>query len=322
MRASTCRSQGGAAILTAMLTVVLVATLASSVLWQQWRGVEVEAAERTRAQSAWLLTGALDWARLILREDGRKGGADHLAEPWAIPLEEARLSTFLAAGGSQDASTDATREAFLSGQIIDLQSRLNVANLILAGRIHEPSLTAFARLYRLFNLSEGELAFMAEKLRLAQAARTEPALRASAPLWPQDIEQLVWAGMTPRSLAALRPYITLLPERTPVNLNTAPVEVIYAIVDGFDLADAHQLVRARQASHLESLADASQASRTSGAEFSEMLHSTSSRYFEIRGSLRMDETTVQEHTLVLRNGMDVRTLWRRRGVLPAAVTTS
>ena len=92
--------QAGAAILTAMLTVVLVATLAATALWQQWRGIEIEAAQRTRVQSAWVLTGALDWARLILREDARKGGADHLAEPWAVPLEQARLSTFLAADRS------------------------------------------------------------------------------------------------------------------------------------------------------------------------------------------------------------------------------
>ena len=42
--------QNGAAILMAMLTVLLVATLASAALWQQWRAVEVESAERTRAQ--------------------------------------------------------------------------------------------------------------------------------------------------------------------------------------------------------------------------------------------------------------------------------
>ena len=44
------RTQRGAAILTAMLTVVLVATMASAMLWQQWRGVEVESAQRTRVQ--------------------------------------------------------------------------------------------------------------------------------------------------------------------------------------------------------------------------------------------------------------------------------
>ena len=77
----------GAALLAAMLTVTLVATFAASAMWQQWRAVEVETAERGRVQSAWILVGALDWSRLILREDGRSGGADHLAEPWAVPLQ-------------------------------------------------------------------------------------------------------------------------------------------------------------------------------------------------------------------------------------------
>ena len=61
MKQGLLRKQGGAAILLAMLTVVLVATLASAVLWQQWRGVEVETAERSRTQSSWVLIGALDW---------------------------------------------------------------------------------------------------------------------------------------------------------------------------------------------------------------------------------------------------------------------
>ena len=91
------RRQSGAAILMAMLTVVLVATLASAALWQQWRALEVESAERSRMQATWILHGALDWARLILAEDGRKGGSDNLTEPWAIALEPARLSSFIAA---------------------------------------------------------------------------------------------------------------------------------------------------------------------------------------------------------------------------------
>ena len=102
-----------------MLTVTLVATFAASALWQQWRGVEVETAERARVQSAWILIGALDWSRLILIEDynaGGAAGADHLAEPWSVPLEEARLSTFLAADRNvvqqDDASSDPS-DAFL-----------------------------------------------------------------------------------------------------------------------------------------------------------------------------------------------------------------
>ena len=98
-------SERGAALLVALLTVAMVATLAAAGLWQQWRAAEVESAERQRAQASWVLSGALDWARLILREDGGSSGSvDHLGEPWAVPLREARLATFLAANRDADIS--------------------------------------------------------------------------------------------------------------------------------------------------------------------------------------------------------------------------
>jgi general secretion pathway protein K len=79
---STSRhQQRGAAILMAMIIVTLVVTLAAGMVWQQWRAVQVEAAERARTQSAWILGGALDWARLILREDARSGRPTALSEP-------------------------------------------------------------------------------------------------------------------------------------------------------------------------------------------------------------------------------------------------
>jgi general secretion pathway protein K len=59
-----------------MLTVTLVATFAAAAMWQQWRAIEVETAERGRIQSAWILVGALDWSRLILREDSLAQGGD------------------------------------------------------------------------------------------------------------------------------------------------------------------------------------------------------------------------------------------------------
>lgn len=320
------KSQRGAAILTAMLTVVLVASLASATLWQQWRAVEVETAERERTQSTWILNGALDWARLILREDARKGGADHLAEPWAVPLAPARLSSFLAADRSDAIEADSAQEAFLSGQITDLQSRLNVTNLVQGGAIDAPSALAFTRLFELLGLPETELILMLENLRLAQGAPTASAGAApldapdaaNARLWPQTIDQLAWMGLSARSIEVLRPFVTVLPVRTPVNLNTAPAEVIYACVDSFDLADADRLVRARGATHLAVLSDAAKLSERPQAQFDDARHSVSSRFFEVRGTLRIDNSVVQEQSVVQRDGLDVKTLYRQRGVVSSA----
>ena len=142
------RDQRGAALLTAMMIVALVATLAASMIWQQWRAIQVEAAERARTQSAWILAGALDWARLILREDAKNVGAtgstiDHLGEPWAVPLAEARLSTFLAADKS---NTDDAPDAFLSGAITDAQARYNLTNLVSGGAVDPIELATLQRL--------------------------------------------------------------------------------------------------------------------------------------------------------------------------------
>ena len=319
--------QRGAAILTAMLTVVLVATLASAMLWQQWRGVEVETAQRTRVQSAWVLVGALDWARLILREDARQGGADHLAEPWAVPLAPARLSTFLAAERGQALVTDDTdtaQEAFLSGQIADLQARLNVTNLIDNGKLHAPSLAAWRRLFEHLNLPNAELQAFTQALLRAQATSAAPpaaAANARQPLTPKASDDLLWLGLSERSLQVLQPFITLLPVPTPVNLNTAPPEVLLASVPGLDMASAQALVLARARRHMDTLADAGQLLDDPQIQLEATAHGVASRFFEITGRLRLGEATVQEMSVLQRDGMQVKVLSRNRQSVTPVVPT-
>ena len=304
-----CR-QGGAALLAAMLTVTLVATFAATALWQQWRSVEVEAAERTRIQSAWILIGALDWSRLILIEDSRAGGADHLAEPWAVPLEEARLSTFLAADRNVTQIDDAGggEEAFLSGQIIDLQSRLNLANLVSGDTVNEAALAQFERLFAQLGLPPAELTALVQALRQAQAPGNE---NTDAPLMPQSPNQLAWLGLAPRTLALLAPHVTLLPERKPVNLNTAGAEVLMATLRGLDRAGADRIMAVRQMQPFRSVDDVKkllgEQIEVSGSE-----HGVASSYFEVHGRLRMGPTVVQERSLVRRMGLEATTVWRER----------
>ncbi len=313
-------AQQGAAILLAMLTVVLVATLASAALWQQWRAVEVETAERTRAQSTWVLTGALDWARLILAEDARKGGSDHLAEPWAMPLEQARLSTFLAADRSDTLAAEASTNAFLSGQIVDLQGRLNLANLLQDGKVHAPTLRAFDRLFEQLGLPHGQLDNLVAQLLRAQRASTQANGTASpndSPLWPQEPDQLAWLGLDPRTLMRLRPHTTVLPERTPVNLNTASGTVLLACLEGLDQAGVQRLLVARSLAPWEALDDVKKAAQLPLLALDSQMVSTNSRFFALTGVLQIEGNTVQEYSVVQRDAMNVKTLWRKRTLTPA-----
>jgi len=308
------RTHTGAALLAAMLTVALVASMAAAALWQQWRGIEVETAERARTQSLWVLTGALDWARLILREDARSGGADHLGEPWAVPLEEARLSTFLAADKDIAVdTTDTASQVFLSGYISDLQGRMNVLNLVENGKVSEPSARAFAKLFEQLGLPRVELAALTENLRFALDNSPSNGSSRLAPLMPQRVGQLTWLGLSPRSLAILRPYITLLPMRTPVNLNTASAPVLHACIPLLDMAQAERLVTTRQFAHFRTLSDAGKVVPDAAGDLNETQHSVGSRFFEVRGRLRLDQTVVEERSVVQRDGLVVKTLWRDRG---------
>lgn len=321
----------GAALLSAMLTVTLVATFAAAALWQQFRGIEIETAERGRVQASWILTGSLDWARLILREDGRNAQVDHLGEPWAVPLNEARLSSFLAVDASSSASeSNPELEAFLSGQITDLQSRMNVTNLIDGNALSETSMITFGRLFESLGLQASQLSDLSSQL--LEAARSAnpvpvpsttagvpnppaPLPSPTAPLMPQRVEQLIWLGLDPAALAVLRPYITLLPARTAINLNTASAEVIHAATPGMEMADAKKLVTARASSHFRTVADAIRQISSPEVQMGMAQHAVASRYFEVQGRLRIDKTVVEERSLLQRDGLSVRTLWRDRGVV-------
>ncbi len=313
--------QHGAALLTAMLTVALVTTLASAALWQQWRQVEIEIAERGRSQTAWMMTGALDWTRLILREDAisaQGAAADHLGEPWALAVQESKLSTFL----SQDQQwREGDAEVFLSGQITDAQSRMNVMNLLQDGQISPPAMARFAALFQRLDLPMGELQALSQQLQASwQASRTDQVTPASqrtnnqgsAALLPQQTAQLVWLGLSPSTLAALQAHITLLPEATPVNLNTASAEVLSAVLPGLDLASARQAVSQRQRGHWTSLNAAQEALGPSARLLDEKQHSVQSRYFEVQGRMRIDNVVQQETALVRRESGQVRMLWRMR----------
>ncbi len=307
------RAQRGAALLAAMLTVTLVASFAATALWQQWRAVEIETAERSRVQTAWVLTGALDWARAILREDARAGTTDHLGEAWAATPPETPLSSFFAAGKvtAARAGADVLPAGGLSIRMVDLQSRLNVRNLLEDNQVSPADLRCFSRLFEVLELPQAELAVMAEKLRLASDPLVETTSGVLRPLMPQRVEQLAWLGLSSGSVARLAPYVSLLPSRTPVNLNTASAQVLYACTPDLAMAQAERMVMERQRDPFGTLDEAMR--RIGGnVRLSETRHSVRSRFFELRGRLRTEGAVVDERSLLERTELDVKALWRER----------
>jgi len=304
------RHTRGAALLIAMSLLVLVSTLAAGMVWQQNRAIQVEAAERARTQSAWILNGALDWARLILREDARSGGPTALSEPWATPLAEARLSTFLAADKDHN-TEEGGPDAFLSGVIFDLQARYNLRNLVDANKVVPSEFLTLQKLCEAANAPADTAARIAEGLRAAWSSG-EPQAGAT-PIAPRTVAQLAWFGIEPAVLERLEAFVVLLPVRTTVNLNTADVEVIVAVSPGLDPGAAQAIVQARQRAAFRNLSAANQVlgSPTPSPLTSKNV-GTQSNYFEVRGKLRLDDRALEERSVVERRGLDVVTILRER----------
>jgi general secretion pathway protein K len=301
-----------------MIIVTLVATLAAGMVWQQYRAVQIEAAERARAQSGWILQGALDWARLILREDDPK--VDHLGEVWAVPLAEARLSTFLAADRSN--TTDDGPEAFLSGTITDAQARYNLRNLLVADpKLRELEERVLERLCESAGVPGNTASTLAKAVRetfgTAEAApgaassASGAQLPANGNLQPANIDQLAWLGLSRDAIERLRPFLTLLPRPTSVNLNTAPREVIAALYDGLDLASAQRLVLARQGRPLQATEDA-KPFLPNGVQIDPNRSNIQTSFFIVTGRLRLDERQLEQRSLVERKGREIVVLARER----------
>jgi general secretion pathway protein K len=311
-------SQRGAALLLAMLIMTLVTTLAAGMVWQQWRAIQVEAAERGRTQAAWILLGALDWARLILREDQRENNrgnppaADHLGEPWAVPLAEARLSSFLAADRDNNSvAENDSLDAFLSGSITDAQSRWNLRRLIDA--TGKPVPAELKVLQNLCNLA-GATGDCADRIAAALGKAWAPAgSGAAAAIQPQRLSQLAWLGIDADTVKRLEPWVDILPESTDININTAPAEVIAAAVDGMSLGNAQRLVQERQRAPIRDLNAPATKAYFGGQPPPPQVIGLTSRFFYIQGRLRLEERVLEERSLVERNqNLDVKVRSRER----------
>jgi general secretion pathway protein K len=233
---------------------------------------------------------------------------DHLGEPWATPLAEARLSTFLAA--DRDNNADGGAEAFLSGRIVDAQSRYNLRNLIVEGKVSPQELQKLSRLCDAAGVPAAVGNAIAQGVDASWRAAAAGAETADATLPVQRFAHLSRLGLDAATLRALRPFVDVLPKPTPLNLNTASREAVAAVL-GIDIGTAERLVQVRQRSPFDSL---ERARTLLGPDFpiEQRGVAVASAFFEVSGRLRLEERVVEERSLVERLGDQFVTHHRER----------
>ena len=304
----TRRSERGVAVVTALLLTTLAITIVASLFWQQQVQVRSIENQRLQLQKQWVLRGALDWARLILREDAKYSTTDDLDEPWAVPLSETRLDRYVESAALRgDAGS-----AVLSGGIQDAQARLNLSNLATQGKVNLVEVQSFERLLTNLKQDPGIARATAQQLADSERAAITDTPGSPHPIGFVQVDDLLAVpGCTPQILNAIRDYVIFLPSATPVNANTASPEVLAARLPGLSLTDATTLASARKQASFRDLGDLAARLPGKPASVDASLLSVASGYFLVNGRVTIRAATLQVQALVERQGAATHLLWQR-----------
>ncbi len=305
MRAARTR---GVAVVTALLLTTLAITIVASLFWQQQVQVRSIENQRLQLQKQWVLRGALDWARLILREDAKYSALDDLNEPWAVPLSDTRLDRYVESA----ALRGDTGSAVLSGAIQDAQARLNLAGLATQGRVNPDAVGAFERLLNGLRQDPGLARAAAQRIADSQRGAIVGNTGEPRPIGFVQVDDLLAVpGCTPAVLEAIRDQVVFLPVATPVNANTASAEVLAAQLPALSLADATALANSRRSASFRDLAELAARLPGKPASVDPALFSVASAYFLVTGQVTIRQATLRVQALVERQGAATHLLWLR-----------
>ena len=302
------RNERGVAVVTALLLTTLAITIVASLFWQQQVQVRSIENQRLQLQKQWVLRGALDWARLILREDAKYSTIDDLNEPWAVPLSETRLDRYVESAALRgDAGS-----AVLSGAIEDAQARLNLSNLATQGKVNLSEVQSFERLLSVLRQDTAIAQAAAQLLADSERAATTDNAGSPHPIGLVQVDDLLTVpGCTLSMLNAIRDYVIFLPSATPVNANTATPEVLSARLSGLSPTDPTTLANPRKQSAFRDLADIAARLPGKPTSIDASLFSVASNYFLVNGRVTIRAATLQVQALVERQGATTHLLWQR-----------
>lgn len=292
------RVDRGAAVVLAMLLAALAAAVAATLFADQQRWSRNVLHRRDQVQAQALAMAGVQWARQILYDDARTTVYDHLGEPWAVALPPIPLEN-----------------GEIRGAIIDAQGRLNLNALGEGGTTAGIARGRIARLFARYGGPATALDAIADWIDTDGAPRANgaedawylaqpvPFLAANAPV-VRVAEIAAVRGVTPATLAAVLPFLTALPVGTPTNINTAPPEVLAAIVDNLPADGLAALVATRAQKPFTTIAEfRARLPRGASIAGDEGL-GVKSNHFYVTVEARQGETVARARALLRRGGAD------------------
>lgn len=303
------RRQAGVALIMAIMVVALATIAAAAMASRQQLDVR-RTANLLDSDQAYAYALAVEgWARMILARDARDNQTDHLDEVWAQRLPPIGVS-----GGQID------------GYVADLQGRFNLNNLVGAdGQVSTADFAYFQRLLQALGIDDQLALAILDWLdadfdtRFPAGAEDDfylstptPYRAANRPL--QSVSELrLIRGVDAETWQRLAPFVTALPGRTAINVNTAAAPLLQAIAEGLTTQDGEQLVEKRPADGYASVDLLLQDEIFAGKELDDGGLTVVSQFFLVRSDVRVGTARAQVYSIVQRNADQLVTLARTQG---------
>jgi general secretion pathway protein K len=299
--------QHGVALITALLVVSLVTVVAVSMATRQHIDVRLTGNLVHGEQAYAYATAAEAWARVILRRDDMQSDHDSLDEDWATALPP------LTVEGGQ-----------VSGKIEDLQGRFNINNLLTQeGKVSAEDVAYFRRLLEILKLEPTLTDALLDwidadiNVRFPDGAEDEnylfgsiPYRAANRPLVSTSELRLV-AGFDQNAVRLLEPYVTALPQRTLINVNTASPVVLLAMHKDLTPSDVEALIAGRGETGYPTVQAFMSQDALAGRKLDEPVD-VKSHYFLVHTNVIVGQGQVRLESLVARDKGRTRVLFRTR----------
>jgi len=249
--------QRGIAIVTVLLVVALAATLAASVVWRERVAVRDVENQRLAVETMWIERAAVQWARATLRQQSTDSNVAYIGQPWSEPVKDAQLADFLPRDAI--AINGDLANAYISGQVDDAQAKFNLMDLVsrpgprAPWRTDDNGLLAYRQLLSALSLDPALAQVTADyMLRSLTDGR-------GSDHWPMQLvstEDLIRVpGYNAQAVHTLSSVVTILPDYTLINANTASEPVLAAAIPSLSAGQAHTLVERRSTAYFNSPSD-------------------------------------------------------------------
>ncbi|GHD63033.1 type II secretion system minor pseudopilin GspK [Jeongeupia chitinilytica] len=302
------RRQAGIALITAVITAALVAALAAWIAWRQQLWFFQLENQLDQSQARAIAYAGVQLARFTLRDDARNNQVDHLGEPWNVPIPAIPVE-----------------QGKVGGRLLEQQGRFNLNNLVVNGLANDNEIATCRRVFEFVGVSPQRVDALVDWLDADSETRPGGAEDADYLAMPQpyraanrpltDLASLTRIrGFDADTVARLAPFVTVLPQLTPIDVNFASPEVIAAVVPELTLSDAQAVVSRRAGRPFATTAQFADVlpERVRNKVRFEAL-SVQSRYFISEVDARFGRVTVRYAALLERNGPDFpRLIWMRQ----------